>query len=788
MRIRFAGALGPVVRAGVARRRVQSLVVALAALFAVASSVVAGALLVAVDAPFDRAFARGHGAHLTVQLDPAKADRAQLEAAARAVGVTETAGPYRALGLQLTDPEGRRLPALSTVGRADPGGAVDRLELGSGRWATAPGELVLSRAFAGPGFPLGTVLRAAQLPGSPEFTVVGLATSAGRSADAWVTPGQLDALATPEQPATTQLLHRLADPDGAARLDAARRTYAGALPAGAVLGSVSWLDTKRAADQGAAPTVPFLLTFGALGLAMAVITVAGAVSGAVGTGLRRIGILKAVGFTPAEVVRAYLAQALVPAGAGILLGVPLGNLLALPLLADTEEAYGAVPLGVAWWVDVLVPATALAVVALAALLPALRAGRLRTVEAVAAGRTPRAGRGRRAHRLAVRLPLPRAVTYGLALPFAHPVRALAMLLAVAFGTLTAVFAVGLTGSLGAVGAAQDPGGRAGVTVFTGGGSGGPGVPAPGQAERPAADPARLRAAIEAEPGTAGYYGRTWAEISVPGVSGVSRAVLYEGDSRRGALELIDGHWLDGPGQVVAPSGFLARTGHRIGDTVRVVHRGTTRELRIVGEGFETADEGMHLHALLADFPAAGPGSYLVALTDGTDPAAYAARLGAVVGPLGGEAVATAPDGREGLALVLTTMAALLTLLLVGVAGLGVLNSVLLDTRERVRDLGIAKAVGMTPRQTVALVLSSVTLIGLLGTALGLPAGVLLHEVVVPAMGHAAGVELPRSVLAGPGPGQLALLAPAGLLIALLGALLPATWAARTTTATALRTE
>ncbi|WP_374359944.1 hypothetical protein [Streptomyces sp. NP-1717] len=44
---------------------------------------------------------------------------------------------------------------------------------------------------------------------------------------------------------------------------------------------------------------------------MSVIIVSHVISGEVGTSLRRIGILKAIGFTPREVVRAYVAQALI---------------------------------------------------------------------------------------------------------------------------------------------------------------------------------------------------------------------------------------------------------------------------------------------------------------------------------------------------------------------------------------------------------------------------------------------------------------------------------------------
>ncbi len=88
-------ALGRVVRSGVGRRRVQTVVIALAS----ADGGDRGgprrsALLVASNAPFDQAFAAQHGAHLTVLTDPAKATTAQLAATAGAAGVAAAAGPF----------------------------------------------------------------------------------------------------------------------------------------------------------------------------------------------------------------------------------------------------------------------------------------------------------------------------------------------------------------------------------------------------------------------------------------------------------------------------------------------------------------------------------------------------------------------------------------------------------------------------------------------------------------------------------------------------------------------
>ena len=131
----------------------------------------------------------------------------------------------------------------------------------------------------------------------------------------------------------------------------------------------------------------------------------------------------------------------------------------------------------------------------------------------------------------------------------------------------------------------------------------------------------------------------------------------------------------------------------------------------------------------------------------------------------------------------------LTLLLAVVAGLGVLNTVVLQTRERVHDLGVFKAVGMTPRQVIAMVLCWVA-----GSRPGwpgviaVPAGIGLQRYLMPVVAAAAGTGLPASYLNVYRGGELVALALAGMVIAVAGALLPAAWAAGAGTASALRAE
>jgi putative ABC transport system permease protein len=137
---------------------------------------------------------------------------------------------------------------------------------------------------------------------------------------------------------------------------------------------------------------------------------------------------------------------------------------------------------------------------------------------------------------------------------------------------------------------------------------------------------------------------------------------------------------------------------------------------------------------------------------------------------------------------MTALITTLSLLLAGVAALAVLNTVLLNTRERVHDLGVFKAVGMTPRQTIAMAVSWVAGIGLVAGVLAVPLGIALHHVILPAMATSVDLRLPASFLHVYSAPELIALALAGVVIAILGALAPAGWAAKTKTATALHAE
>jgi putative ABC transport system permease protein len=795
-------ALGKVVRSGVGRRRVQTTVMTLTTMLAVTASVLAAGLLVASQAPFQHAFARQVGAHLSAMFDGTKATRAQAAATAGATGVTTSAGPFPALTLAPTlkpvldqgpglggAPPPANLPPLTlppstVVGRADSGGDLDRLELVDGRWAKGTGEIVWSYGANAPVQP-GATVTFADAPGRPTLTVVGLARSVSGTADAWVTPEQLAALAKPGTSVNYQMLYRFQHADTDAQVSADRAAVQAVAPPGSLIGAGSYLQTKLHAEREAAVFTPFLIAFGVLGLVMSMLIIGIVVSGAVSSGTRRIGILKSLGFTPPQVVRAYLAQALIPATVGTAIGVLLGNLGAIPVLREEGDAYGTGTGGIAWWIDLAVPAGALLAVAVAAQLPAMRAGRLRTVETIAVGRTPRVSRGRAIRRLLGRLPLPRPVSLGLANLFTRPARSATIALAVLLGALGVTFGAGLGISVADVQAGLNR--RDAGDVVVDGNSPMPGA----QFRRPATED-ELTAVVAKQAGTARYFTTSEAQVGVTGVSGDVRVIAFHGDSSWGTYQMISGSWFSQPGQAVVASGFLRTTGTRVGDTITLTSGGRSAQVRVVGEALDLHQDGQIVLTDAASLAGLGAIDHEalqvhIELKSNVDPATYTAALDTALEPVGG--VAQVNNGEvSSVVVAIDSLAGMLTLMLIVVAGLGVLNTVVLDTRERVHDLGVMKALGMAPRQTVGMVLTAVAALGVVAGLLGVPSGILLHHAVLPAMADAAGTRFPAADINVYGPALLLPVAFGGLVIALLGALLPAGWAARTRTNVALRAE
>ena len=183
-------------------------------------------------------------------------------------------------------------------------------------------------------------------------------------------------------------------------------------------------------------------------------------------------------------------------------------------------------------------------------------------------------------------------------------------------------------------------------------------------------------------------------------------------------------------------------------------------------------------------PDAQADTYEIQLEPGADRSAYLAAAQAADPGL----TAAPPQEADTFILIVLATVSLLTLMLGALAALGVFNTVILNTRERRRDLGMLKSIGMTPRQVTVMVVTSMAALGALGGLLGIPLGIVAHRLVMPAMADAAQVAFPDFMLDVFPAQMLALLVLAGVGIAALGAFLPARAAARTTIAEVLHNE
>ncbi|GAA1865675.1 ABC transporter permease [Asanoa iriomotensis] len=778
-------------RAAVRRRRVQTFVIGLVVLLSTTTIVVALSLLSATSAPFDKAFARQAGPHAIAEFDPAVVSAEQLTAAK--TGVAAVAGPFP---LTVLEPAIRTGPGprgpLTVVGRGDPGGPVDKLDLWDGRWPAAPGEIVLNE----PVHPTDRV------PPDPDsitldgttFTIVGRAYGLAGSADAWVTPEQMAAL----RPTGIQMLYRFTgDVSSAAAVEDSLAAVTAGLPAKALVASQAYTVVKERISTDIAVYVPFLATFGVLGLVVGIVIVGNVVSGAVVSGYRHIGILKAVGFTPRQVVGVYLVMVSVPAIVACVLGTVLGTLAAQPLLREGFQGLGLDPgigAGGGIWLAVLVgvPLTVL----LAAFVPATRAHRLSAAEAITAGSAPRAGRGTRVqHRLAgVRLP--RAVSLGLGQPFARPGRTWFTVAAVLLGVTTVTFATGLADTLVRVSTIQDRSdGQIVVHASDGRSRMAPdGAPPPGQPVATTRTDAQVEELLRGLPGAARVAARYRLPVSEVGQTENLDVNFFRGDySTMGyADELTAGRWMAGPEETVVPAQLMRERGLSIGDRLTLRLGSASRSLTVVGEVMDGPDGPPGIVADWSVLTSLAPERvvpahevlYQVQLVAGFDVASYVRAVAAADASLDAWDTSQLSD----LLVTVVGFSSALALLLSTVAALGVFNTVVLNVRERRRDLGMLKSIGMTPRQVVTMVLSSMLVVGLAGGLLGIPLGVLAHRFILPQAADASQVSLPSSVMAVWHAPTLALLALSGVVIALLGALVPAGGAARLTIAEVLHNE
>lgn len=383
------------------RHRGTGLLLLLALSVATTTLSLALAIADASEAPWDRTFTRTHGAHVVADAENA----ASLSALAREPGVAQHGGPWPLL-IAGTRVAGHDLP-VRFIGRETLRSPVESPVVVDG--SADLGGVILERSFADSlGVQIGQYVKV----GAEQLTVTGIAVSVAQAPFpatlpglAWSSRETLQRIAPMADVVGYQVQLVLDDPQAA---DAFVTGHLGRGPE-TVFGT--WQDNRAAALEEVRTTRVVLLTVSILLALLTTATVAVVVATNMGTRIRQVGVLKAVGLTPRQITAVVLLEQVALAAVAVVVGVIAGSLLAPPLARAGTSLLGAADAPAPGWSAVLLVTTmALAVVAAATVRPALRASRASTVTSLGStARMPRTAAAHTRFGATLRLPLPVAL-------------------------------------------------------------------------------------------------------------------------------------------------------------------------------------------------------------------------------------------------------------------------------------------------------------------------------------------------------------------------------------------
>ena len=681
-------------------------------------------------------------------------------------GVDDLGTPYPVTGATVSRPGGSGV-GLRLAGVDDPAAiGVGAPILRSGRWAAAPGEFVMDAAWAADtGANIGETIEIEIDGVVTEMTSVGTAVDLG------------DCFYPNCDPVTG-----FVTTDGFDRVSthSAFRGYASLAPgvgdeqfAGAILAERpgvwmgTWSDTRADLVVSAEISSYFVSGLGVFVMFASALVVASTAVAVVAARRREIALLKAMGSTPSQVAGSIVGEHLVVAAPAAVVGWILGSILAPGLEVGLVGALGRSAPQFRPILLVVSLVLVLGVLTAATAVPAIKAGRLSTVESL---RNPPSLAGERLQRLADRLPGSANVSLGARLAVARPMRM--MLAAVALAL--AATAIYTTWSLG----------RTVDQIFA----------EPEMAGDPwdititpadAGDSAGLDAVLAAESDVAGWYRGDYLRVLVDD-SQVTAFAVAPGATEP-AHVVLEGRRATEAGEAMAAFGFMDEFGYSVGDTVDVTFAERTFEVELVGRHADAEDTGRIMIIPAATFSEAGivwdlP-MWRVSVVEGADSFAVGARLDAELAA-DTNIFVLEPDleAADFVRVVLLILTAVII-----VVALGNLAATMASTaRERERRTGVLRSIGFSSRQLLGQAAIAGAVVGALAAIVGIPFGFLVSKVLLSVIMSAVGI--------GPGLATVPIIAPVLVLLPLCilaGALIGVVASAptlRTSTSDLLRAE
>ncbi|THA27781.1 FtsX-like permease family protein [Streptomyces sp. RKND-216] len=710
--------------------RGQTLFTVLTTAGIIASLVLAAALFSYATNPWERVFTQTRGAHvwLHTTADAPAGELVFLD------GVRDAAGPYPTTR---TSAEARGVRAgveLRSAEATEP--RVARPQIAAGDWLDpgAPDGIVLERSLAEalwvePGDAL-TFPGGQAADGPQTLEVVGVAETAElhyrpgeQPGIAWALPDAFARTAAEGRGGQAVGL-RLKQPED---LDFLVQRVVTVLGADQVTQVTKWQEARSDAEDGYRLLGLVFGIFGFGALLAGALVASGAISTRIRGQLRDISVLKAIGFTPGQVVRVFLAQHLGMA----LLAVAVGTGLTLALgphipgrIGEAMSVWHQLPGHLLLLAGI--PAGAVLVIVVATTLAAWRAGRVPPVPASRAA-LPSAGPVTPLTRRFLGLSFSSTVLLGWRGAFPRRARAVTAVarLTVPLTLITIALSVWTT-----IDRFQEAPGSIGLPAALTARSAQGGELGPQETRRLLAEHREVDAV---HPG---------AEVAalVPGQTGTITLRGLGTQEDPYPFTLAEGEYPDGPDEAVAGQGLMDLLQVEIGDWVRMTVEGRPQILHLVGRSLEPEDGGKVVSTSLdtlrerdADLR---PEFSLLLLEPGADPRAVSSQL-AENAP-GGLEIWEVPNPADGLAPALWGIAGLVTVLaLIGLTEL--LTSIGSFVRDRSRDLLALRAIGLTPRQISGVIVASAGFISLAAALIGTTLGVLLSGWLIDLQGAMSGI-------------------------------------------------
>ena len=710
--------------------------------------------------PWQQLFNRTKGADVLVYLaSGTSADKLRAIA-----GVTEVAAPYQFAAATLV--QGGQKSHVQVDGMTPKLPAMSAPLVVAGTWLQAgqpdsDGVVIEASFAAAAGVGLGSKIVLDGVDGTTvPMQIIGIADTTDQGFYPQWTPGLiwaqqgLLAKVEPIPSETTEVVGlRLADPSAAGTAQITQDAFNAYNPSAnppveRVTTRQQVMDSMATDDRLLGE---LLALFGVIALIGAPCAIANVTSGRVLMQRQDLAMLKALGFTPGQVVGMLLAEQFALGLAGTALGLAAAQIATSPAFVHPAAGIGVTLAPLPATQSALVAAGAILTVLIATAIPAWQAGRVSPVAAVQP--SPPGGHLSSVTRLSLLFRLPAALVLGVRDALTRRLPAALTVAGVAIPLAMITIALAVWSTVGAFTANPGRIGLAGaLTVYSGG------PLSEGQTAR----------IIAADPQIGASYPGAQFDTLLPGDNGTFIARAMGTAQSPYPFQVVQGRMFRSAGEAVAGQGFLDLMHIKVGQLVDPIIDGVPVILHIVGRTIEPDNGGDVVDFGLDSLPAASasaPAFYSLVLKPGVSPDAARAELLRRSDNRLDVQLAANPADRLGVVRVVIVVA-VVVLVLIALANL--LTATDVGLRDHVHEAGILKAMGLTPRQVMATLVVSTTIVTAIGIVAGVAAGLAIAPRLINAQGQASGMGW--GIAAGLSPATIACLLAAALAAAVTAAL------------------